>query len=137
MLSVRCPWAIPGDMSREQMARNAGLDLREEVRPERTALRTAAELGRGGGGGEQGATVPTTFHTAPRPLLSQPVTSVPPNRAARPQRWDEQGPEGGGYSAQRLLSSCHGLRQTADLRSGAHEQRQGVRPGWGAGGRQG
>lgn len=41
VLNVKCPWDIPGDMSRKQMARNAGLNLREKVRPEWTVLRTA------------------------------------------------------------------------------------------------
>lgn len=57
--------------------------------------------------------MPTTFHTAPRPLLGQPVTSAPPNRVARPKRWDEQGPEGRGvlgteatFQLLRAVSNC-------------------------------
>lgn len=39
MLNGRCLWDIPADRSRKQMARTAGLDLWEEVRPEQTVPR--------------------------------------------------------------------------------------------------
>lgn len=44
MLNVRCLWDIPVDVSRKQMARTAGLDLQEEVRPELTALKDSRRV---------------------------------------------------------------------------------------------
>lgn len=44
MLNVRCLWDIPVDVSRKQMARTAGLDLQEEVRPEPTALKDSRRV---------------------------------------------------------------------------------------------
>lgn len=46
VLNMRCLWDIPVDVSRKQMARTAGLDLREEVRPELPALRGSSRQGR-------------------------------------------------------------------------------------------
>lgn len=50
--SARCLWDTPVDASRNQMARNADLDLQEEVGPERTG----APREREGGEREAGAT---------------------------------------------------------------------------------
>lgn len=44
VLNVRCLWDIPVDVSRKQMARTAGLDLQEEVRPELTALKDSCRV---------------------------------------------------------------------------------------------
>lgn len=44
MLNVRCLWDLPVHVSRKQMARTAGLDLQEEVRPELTALKDSRRV---------------------------------------------------------------------------------------------
>lgn len=107
VLSVRRLWDIPGDMSRKEMARNAGLDLREEVRPEQTTLRTAIASAEEQGGrasrgtgaqGEEGREARSHgAHGSPHSLkapLRQPVTSALPDCGGSGQWAGVTGPEG-------------------------------------------